>query len=79
MVTAEAVFHFRIAATMLSPWDYRSGVYSKEDLDDFAFRSRGVWWNRDAIDWLDPDSYPRMTIENRSELRARIGEFSQDV
>ena len=75
MVTADSIFHFRIAATMLSPWEYKSGAYLQENLDDFAFRSRHVWWNRDAVDWLDSDSFPSLSSEKLENLRRLIAKF----
>ncbi len=79
MLTADAIFHFRIAVTMLSPWEYRAGGYSQENLDDFAWRSRKVWWNREAIEGIDPDSFPRLTPVQRVELRTRIEYFLHDI
>ncbi len=79
MVTADSIFHFRIAATMLSPWEYKSGAYSKEDLDDFAFRSRHVWWNRDAVYRIDPDSFPRLSPEQSKKLLSLIETFLTSI
>ena len=75
MATADSIFHFRIAATMLSPWEYKSGAYSKEDLDGFAYRSRHVWWNREAVDWIDQESFPRLSPEKVEKLRTLIATF----
>ena len=79
MVTADSIFHFRIAATMLSPWEYKSGAYSQENLDDFAYRSRHVWWNRDAVDWIDSDSFPSLSSVKLEKLRVLIAKFLMNI
>ena len=79
MVTADPIFLFRIAVTMLSPWEYRSGAYPQENLDDFALRSRHVWWNRDAVEWIDPTAFPRLPPEKIENLRSLKAEFLKGV
>jgi len=79
MVVTDFIQQFRIAATMLSPWEYESGEYSKENLDDFALRSRHVWWSREAVEGLDPAAFPRLSPSEKAELVVLKGRFLENI
>ena len=79
MAVADYVHQFRIAATMLSPWEYKTDEYSKADLDDFALRSRHVWWSREAVEGLDPAAFPHLTPSEKAELSVLKARFLENV
>ncbi len=79
MVVTDFIHQFRIAATMLSPWEYESGDFAKADLDDFALRSRHVWWSREAVEGLDPAAFPRLSPSEKAELIVLKDRFLENV